>query len=267
MVKLKTAKQKIKAGEPVICAFIRIPEPSIAEIMALCGVELLVIDAEHYQFNSETMVNIIRAADIYGMACLVRVTNTDHGTICRLLDMGAEGVLLADTVDAGQVKDLVDAVKYYPAGHRGVASESRGGLFGHLTDPKRFAEVNNDRTIIAAVIETKSAVEDINAILTIPELDIVSVGASDLSYAYGVPGQTKHPQQVALRKELYEKIVASGKTALDKASTIEDAKAAYKAGIRCFYVASDTVLLNEGLKNIIHPIKDSLFSSPSEAGS
>ncbi len=258
-MKEKTTKEKLRSGQPVICAFIRIPEPSIAEIMALCGVELLIIDAEHYQFNSETMVNIVRASDIYGMSCLVRVTNTDHDKICRFLDMGADGILLADTVDAAQVKDLVDAVKYYPIGHRGVASESRGGRFGHLSAPDRFAMVNNNRTIIAAVIETKSALEDIDAILQVAELDIVSVGAADLSYAYGVPGQTNHPQQVALREKLYKKIVASGKTALDKAATIEAAKAAVENGVRCLYVASDTVLLNQGLKNIIAPIQKSIL--------
>ena len=65
---MNTIREKIKKNQPLACAFLRMPEPSSAEIMAVNGIDLIVIDWEHYQHNSETMVNIVRAADAYGTA-------------------------------------------------------------------------------------------------------------------------------------------------------------------------------------------------------
>ena len=255
-IKPNKVKQKIINNEPVICAFIRIPEPSIAEIMAICGVELIVLDCEHYQFNPETLVNIIRAADIYGVSCLVRITGADPGHVCRMLDMGAAGILLADAENAEQVRKVVDAAKFFPHGHRGVSTDSRGNQFGFLVDSRDHARYSNDNTIIFVVVETQGAVEELDEILAIPEVDIVSVGAADLSHTYGYPGEPDHPKLLELRESIYQRIVASGKMALDKAPTLEDAERAYRRGIRCFYVSSDAMLLSSGLKKVIDPLKE-----------
>ena len=107
------------------------PEPSSAEIMAVNGIDLIVIDWEHYQHNSETMVNIVRAADAYGTACLVRVADVRPAVIGRLMGYGRKaGIMLADAQDAQQIKELVDAVKYYPVGHRVSAPTPAQGNTG-----------------------------------------------------------------------------------------------------------------------------------------
>lgn len=249
-------KLKIKEGKPIICAFMRIPDPSIAEIMALCGVELIVLDCEHYQFDPEKLVNIIRAADIYDVSCLARVTYADLGQICRLLDMGAAGILLTDVEDASQVRDIVGAVKYAPIGRRGVSTDSRGNRFGFLVDKWKHASFSNDNTIIAVVIETKSAVADLDKILAIPEVDMLSVGSADLSLAYGMPGELENPKMKDLKASIYSRIVLSGKMALDKVSTVEEAEKALTLGIKCFYIASDAALLRDSLKGMIDPLKN-----------
>jgi len=254
-IKPNTVKEKIRKLEPIICAFMRIPDPSVAEIMALSGVELIVIDYEHYQFNPETLVNIIRAADIYGVSCLIRVTGVDHGQICRYLDMGAVGVFLADAENSEQIKKVVDAVKYYPAGHRGVSTDSRGSRFSSVTNIGHHTEFFNANTIIAVVIETKSAVDDLDQILAIPEIDILSVGSADLSLAYGLTENSDQSKLLRLKHSIYKRIISSGKMALDKAATFKEARKAYDMGIRCFYITSDSVLLIETLDRIISPIK------------
>lgn len=254
-------KQKIKKLEPIICAFMRIPDPSIAEIMALCGVELIVIDCSHYQYNPETLVNVIRAADIYDISCLVRISEVNKERICRLLDMGAIGVLFTDAENAEQLKRVVDAVKYSPIGHRGVSRDSRGNRFGFLADIENHAEYFNDNTIIAVVVETKSAVEDLDEILAIPEIDIVSVGSADLSHAYGFPEDPSQPKLLELKKSIYKRIVASGKMALDKTPSLNDVDYAYEMGVRCFYITSDAVLIRKSLQNLIDPIKNKYLKS------
>lgn len=253
---MNTIREKIKKNQPLACAFLRMPEPSSAEIMAVNGIDLIVIDWEHYQHNSETMVNIVRAADAYGTACLVRVADVRPAVIGRLMDMGAAGIMLADAQDAQQIKELVDAVKYYPVGHRGVSTDSRAGKYGHLiSDSTQYGEIVNQATVIAAIIETKSAVDDLENILSIPELDIVSVGTADLSYALGCPGQSNHPDLLRCKENVYRKILSSGKMALDKSFTEEDLRDRYNAGIRCFYVGSDMSILNKGLWEAVTPLR------------
>ena len=74
-------KEKMMKHQRIACAFLRIPDPSIAEVMAGEGVDLLVIDQEHYVFNEETMLHIIRAAGCYGCPCLIRAVSYTHLTL------------------------------------------------------------------------------------------------------------------------------------------------------------------------------------------
>ncbi len=252
-------KEKLKKKEKVICAFARVPSPMVAEMMAVSGVELIIIDCEHFQFSIETIANMIRAAALYGASCLVRVSDASNTwLINNSLDMGAAGILLTDSHGVEDVKKAIDAVKYYPVGHRGVCTDSRASKYGKALSPSEHPIYFNDNTIIGVVIETKSAVKELDDILALPEVDIVSVGDGDLSYEYGRPGDTKHPEQITLRNSIYEKILKAGKIALDKTPTPEDAYEAYKEGKRCFYIASDESVLMKGLEELIDPINKNI---------
>ncbi len=245
-------KKKIKNNQEIICAFMRIPEPTVAEALALGGVEMIVIDNEHYIFNEESIVNIIRAAELYGSTCLVRVTKVDRGRICRLLDAGAGGILLADARDSSQVIELVQAVKYFPEGNRGVSTDSRNTHYGSaINDLAKFPSQQNQNTIIGVIVETETAVADLESILNIPELDFVSVGTMDLTYARKVPGDLLHPKVQKLKDDIYKKIINSGKVALDKAFTKTEVEMARNRGITCLYVASDMLLIRNGLKQVM----------------
>lgn len=250
-------KEKLKKKEPVICAFMRIPSPMIAELMAVSGVDLIVIDCEHFQFNVETVANVIRSAALYGASCLVRVSDAANAwMIDNALDMGAAGILLTDSRGVEDVRAAIDALKYYPAGHRGVCTDSRASRYGTALSPRQHPQYFNDNTILAVVIETKAAIAELDEIVKQPEVDILSVGDADLSYEYGRPGETKREDHLALREEIYHKILASGKCALDKTSTAEDMQKAAEEGKNCFYIASDMSLLMQGLRQIIEPFQE-----------
>ena len=145
----KGLKRKLRDRDEVVCAFLRIPDPAVAEIMALSGVEMFVIDMEHYVFDLQTVQNIVRAAELYGAECLIRVTDSEHGLIGRVLDLGASGILLADAVDSNQVRKLVEAVKYPPIGTRGASTDSRAGRYGYFNAlPQQYPQIMNDKTVI-----------------------------------------------------------------------------------------------------------------------
>ena len=245
-------KEKMMKHQRIACAFLRIPDPSIAEVMAGEGVDLLVSDQEQYEINEETMLHIIRAAGCYGCPCLIRVSQIDREKIGRLMDGGAGGILLADTVDSSQVRELVKAVKYPPVGERGVSTESRNNHYGLSgTGVSEFPRAQNRSTIIGAIIETATAIADLDEILKIPELDFLSVGTMDLTYACGVPGDIHNIDVQRLKMNIYQKIIGAGKTALDKTFTEEEIERGKENGIGCFYVASDMELIKKGLEQRI----------------
>lgn len=246
-------KKKLGEGREIICAFLRIPEASVAEVMAEAGIDMLVIDQEHYLFSEKDMLQIIRAADYYGCSCLIRMAQVDRERIGRLLDGGAAGILLSDAADSAQIRKLIEAVKYPPCGNRGVSTDSRNNRYGRANrNLTGFARMQNRNTIIGVIIETKSAIADLDEILKIPEIDILSVGTMDLTYAYGVPGQTRNEKVQQLKRNIYKKIIAAGKVALDKAFTKEEMEAARKNGVRCLCVASDLGLIDTGLNRILN---------------
>ncbi|MGN0322740.1 MAG: HpcH/HpaI aldolase/citrate lyase family protein [Oliverpabstia sp.] len=255
MVNRSTLKQRMKKKGEIICVFLRIPDPMVAEVLARGGVNLFVLDGEHYCFDECDMVNIFRACELYGADCMVRLSEVDKAKIGRLLDAGATGILLADVESAEQIINLVSAVKYAPQGKRGVSTDSRNNQYGYeVADLQAYPQIQNDRTLIGAIIETDSAIKELDEILKIPQLDLVSVGTMDLSFALGMPGQIDAPDVINKKKAIYDKIVAAGKIALDKCATEQSIHVARERGIKCFYISSDVSLLKNGLESILKMI-------------
>ena len=98
---------------------------------------------------------------------------------------------------------------------------------------------------------TATAIADLDEILKIPELDFLSVGTMDLTYACGVPGDIHNIDVQRLKMNIYQKIIGAGKTALDKTFTEEEIERGKENGIGCFYVASDMELIKKGLEQRI----------------
>ena len=113
----------------------------------------------------------------------------------------------------------------------------------------------NDKTVIGVIIETKSAIADLDQILALSELDFVSVGTMDLSFAFGVPGETNHPEIIEIKREIYRRVIASGKSALDKTPNQIALDEARQSGINCLYINSDTTLLKKGVDDLIGIIR------------
>lgn len=149
-------KERLKNGEVLVWGTLRICEPALAEMMAIAGVDILVIDYAHYPFDEEKLCNIIRAADIYHAACIVRVDTPDAGIIGKALECGAEGIQLALLSNYEQARKLVDAVKFGPVGKRGLCPITRAAGYGLAgMDYEAFAKLSNEQTIIVGQVETK----------------------------------------------------------------------------------------------------------------
>jgi 4-hydroxy-2-oxoheptanedioate aldolase len=203
-------KEKIRAGETAYGVFINVACPSIVEVLGHIGFDFVLIDAEHGPLDIETCEQMIRAADNVNITPLVRVAMNIQQNILRYLDSGALGVQLPLLNTKADVENVVRSVKYRPEGRRGLAGV-RANSYG-LTGPLgEYVKEANQETMVIAQIETMEAVENLKEILTVPGIDIVFIGPTDLSSAMGYPGQAKHPEVQKMIDHLVKEIHAAGK--------------------------------------------------------
>ena len=184
-------RKKLDSGELCLGVAITIADPAVTE--AICeSVDFLWIDLEHNPTNLETLLAHLIAARAAGAAALVRVPSQDVGWIKRVLDTGAEGIIMPQSQSAQEVREFVSACRYPPMGTRGFGPR-RPTNYGRLGGDA-YLENANKNLFVAAQIETVSALHEIDEIVNIDGLDSLVVGPNDLSGSMGMLGKTEHPQ-------------------------------------------------------------------------
>lgn len=256
MLKGKQIKNKLKNGELVVSVMMRFADPGIAEMMAIQGVDLIIIDNEHYPFDPETMMNIARAAHAGGAACVVRLPNVEPARIAQVMDCGMEGILIPSVDSYEEAMQLVSAVKFAPEGNRGFCPITRAASYGHGMSAAEFARRSNENSLCMIQIETKEGVEDLDRILSIPQLDHVSLGPSDLSASYGFPGEYDNPAVVRAIQTIQSKAKAAGKGSGGMYHTPETIEEGYSRGERYLSIGSDQQILMNGLKRLVGTVRE-----------
>ncbi|EAI7253436.1 aldolase/citrate lyase family protein [Campylobacter lari] len=179
-------KEKLQNNKLTIGSWISIGHPCVVEIMSNAGFEWLVIDFEHTSMNYETVQNLIITIQSKKIKALVRVCKNEEVIIKKVLDMGADGIIVP------MIKNKIDAIKavefakYPPAGGRGV------GLFRAQNYGLKFEEYKqwvDENLIIIAQVEHYEAVENIEEIIKTDGIDGVIIGPYDLSGSLGFPGE------------------------------------------------------------------------------
>ena len=255
MLQTSKVKQKLKNGEIVIRAFLRSSDPTSAEIMALAGVDLIVIDNEHYPFNPQRVEALARAAQIYGSGVVIRVPNEEAARVAQMMDCQLQGIKIPHVETKEQALAIVNAVKYAPVGTRGFCPITRAADYGFTASPADYPVRANRDSVVSIMVETKRGLENLDEILSIPEIDVVAIGPSDVSASYGLPGQPDHPVVKAAIEEGQRKIIASGKCLCDLYKNPEQAKKAIRSGVRMFQIGSPLQLLSGGFKELIQGVK------------
>lgn len=175
-------KDRIRRGETALGAWCMVPSALTAEALGRAGFDWVLIDLQHGGMDYETAVGMIRAVDLGGAAPIVRAPWNDPGIIGRLLDAGALGVIIPMIQTAEDARRAVEACLYPPAGRR-----SFGPVRVGLRDGPGYFQTANDRVLVIPMIETREALEDVEAIAATPGVDALFVGPFDLSIALGLP--------------------------------------------------------------------------------
>ncbi len=244
-------KEKMANGESVIGTFISVPAPSLAEVAGEAGADFVVIDMEHAPVNLETVENCIRAAEVAGITPIVRVSDMTRKMMSKLLDIGAHGVQVPMVSTPEQAREIVDACKYQPMGHRGAAL-GRAARWG--TVPGYFDKIN-DQTMIVCMVETQEGVENIDAIASTPGVDAIFIGTVDLSQSYGMMGRISDP----VVEDAIQKILAGCKRAGIVAGITTqggaDSKRRIEQGFQYISVMNDMRMFQAQFQTVLSEIK------------
>ena len=198
---------KLAAKQICLGSGVTFSDPAVAEALA-GSVDFLWIDLEHSPTGMGALLSLLIAARAGGTAALVRVPSTDVPMLKRVLDTGAEGIILPQVRNAADVRQAVSACRYPPLGTRGWGPR-RPSDYGRRSSAQTIAEAN-EQLFVAAQIESVEAVKDLDAIVAIKGLDSLAIGPNDLSASLGVIGQVTHPKVLAAIDQIVAKAHGAG---------------------------------------------------------
>lgn len=230
---------------PAFGVLITFHSTELIELYGRLGFQWLLLDAEHTPLSPGICRELTRAAELVGMPCVVRVPEIRPSLIEAFLDVGVSGILASGVESATDVRALIAAVKFAPLGSRGSAPISRAARFGLLPPAEHMARAN-EQTIVAALIESRPAIEELDAVLAIPELDYVAIGPNDLGLSMGIAGGASHPQVSALVSAAQESLRNAGKRQLAVAADPAAAQRAVADGATLIAVPDASLIASAG---------------------
>jgi 2-keto-3-deoxy-L-rhamnonate aldolase RhmA len=194
-MRTNTLKQKLRDGKPAFGVMITFPSPPIVEMLGYMGFDWVLIDNEHGSVTVDSSEDMIRAAELTGIAPIVRPVVNRPEVIAPFLDRGAWGVQVPHVNTREEAEAAVAACKYFPDGQRGSFSRGRPAEYGITgTATKDYFAKANAETLVCLMLEEVEAIDNIAEIVKVKGVDVLFIGSGDLSQSMGHPGQQSHPE-------------------------------------------------------------------------
>lgn len=239
-------RRLFEKGKPAVGTFLVSRSQAALEVLAAVGFDFVVIDAEHFMVNIETLEHLVTAAESAGIAPFVRVQENVN-LIGRALDCGALGIVAPMINTPEEARAVVNAAKFIPEGTRGVCNP-RTVVYGAkgIDYMKESYKRLNAETVIAVQIETSQAVDNLPEIAEVKGIDCLFIGPWDLANSLGITGEVDNPQLTDKVDEAFQignaRRIPMGILAWDG----EDANKRIKQGYKFIIVAGDTLFLASG---------------------
>ncbi len=204
MINENKVKSALKLGKTVIGSEAsRFGITDLVHIFAQAGFDFIFIDMEHTTFNLETVAQMIQVSRLLDITPIVRVPDAKYHLVARVMDVGAQGIMIPRVNTPKQVEEIVSWLRYPPDGIRGYAQTSHQTNYKSLPAEDFIAAIEKE-TLLLIQIERKVALGHLDEMLSIPGIDVAVLGIMDLSVDLGIPGQINHP----LMTQSIEKIVS-----------------------------------------------------------
>ena len=196
---MSNLKNKLRENKISIGTWMSLPSPSIAEILSNSLFDWIAIDLEHSTININQAEELIRIVDLSKKTALVRLTDNDSNQIKRVMDAGAHGIIVPMINNEKELLKAIHSTRYYPDGERGVGL-ARAQKYGK--NFKSYFKWQKKQPIVIAQIENKKALDNLDNIFSVKDLDGYIIGPYDLSASLGCPGEFKNPNYLKAVKKI-----------------------------------------------------------------
>ena len=236
-------KRALKAGKPQIGLWSTLSSSYTVEVVAGAGFDWLLLDSEHSPVDIENLLTQLQAAAPYASHPIVRIPWNDMVTVKRVLDVGAQTLLVPYVQNAEEARSAVASTRYPPAGVRGVAGTTRATRFGRV---KEYAKRAHEEICVLVQVETQSALGSIEAICAVDGVDGVFIGPADLHASMGHAGEIANAKVKPLIDDAIRRIRKAGKAPGILTPNEADARHWLECGALFVAVGSDAGILARG---------------------
>lgn len=219
-------------------------DPIICEYIGLCGMDFYIMDAEHGALTLSEVAHMIRACESVGITPLARINSLDEKMILQYFDAGIMGVMMPNINTVDECKKLVECVKYFPSGKRGIGPVRSADYMAGKLSQADYLKFSNEQTLVLPMIESKECLQNLSEMVKVDGVDGFILGPRDLALSMGF---TDGPAHEEVKKIIYEAIAivtAAGKIFGTVAANAEQAKELTNKGV--------TLLLNS-VQGLITP--------------
>ena len=235
-------KRALREGKQQIGLWSVMADAAASELLGACGFDWLLIDMEHAPNELPAVQAQLQALRGSSASPIVRPPWNDMVWMKRVLDLGAQTLLIPYVQTAAEAAEAVSYMRYPPAGRRGVAGGTRATQWGRVRDYYKRAE---DELCLLVQVESRQGLENLEEIAATPGVDGIFIGPADLSADMGHLGEPRHPEVQDAIEDAVRRIRQAGKAAGILARGEEPARHWLKAGCSFVAVGVDAVLLAE----------------------
>lgn len=233
-------KQGLRDGRVQVGCWLSLASHAATEVCAGAGFDWVLVDMEHAPNELHMVHHQLHAVAGYPVSALVRPAWNDPVVLKRLADLGVQTFLIPFVQDAAEAARAVAALRYPPAGFRGVSASSRANRYGRVKD--YFDRAGAEMCVLVQV-ESRSALDQVDAIAAVDGVDGVFIGPQDLAADFGYLGNPGHPEVQAAIADGIRRIRSEGKAPGILSFAEPDAKRWIEAGAAFVAVSSDQFLL------------------------
>jgi 4-hydroxy-2-oxoheptanedioate aldolase len=247
-------RRRVMANEVLFGTFLNLGSSLTAEMAGLAGFDFVVIDLEHGAGSEADLAPQLQALEHTGAAAIVRVESLERPRFHRVLDLGAHGIMVPRIVGPADAVRAVAALRYPPAGVRGLAMMNRACQFG--AGFKDYLASANHMLTGVIQIETIPALDMVEEIAAIDGVDVLFVGPLDLSHAMGITGQFDHPDFLSALRKVAAAARSSQKSAGILMTRPEDFQKYFDLGYHFLPCGSDGGMLNVAARNTVTSLQN-----------
>ena len=249
---INTFKQGLREGKQLVGLWSSLSSAAATELLADSGFEWILIDTEHAPNEPPMVADQLRAASLGRASPVIRPAWNDPVILKRLLDVGAQTLLVPYVQSPEEAARAVAATRYPPHGIRGVASVHRANRYGRV--PDYFARADGEMCVLAQ-LETRAAVDALEAIAAVEGIDGIFIGPSDLAASLGHLGNNSHPDVRGTIEKACRRAQAAAKPIGILAPIESDARAYLDMGFAYVAVGSDVLVLRKGCDALVKMFK------------